>query len=96
MGHIVILGGIQDKNSISYIMRQPIYILSLALLSTICYGQTTIQTKEVKIRYTNGNEIFKICSSSCATNFEETKEYFWYTEFSKIKSTRYIRTLKEN
>jgi len=68
-------------------MRLPIYILSLALLSNICYGQTTIQTKEVKIKYTNGNEIFKICSSGCVTNFEETKEYFWYTEFSKIKST---------
>lgn len=69
-------------------MRQTIYILTLTFLTIASYGQTTIQTKEIKIHYTNGNEIFKICASGCVTTFDDKKEYFWYTEFSKIKSTK--------
>lgn len=69
-------------------MRQTISILTLFLLTIVSYGQTAIQTKEIKIQYTNGNEIFKICTSGCPTSFDDKKEYFWYTEFSNIKSTK--------
>jgi len=42
----------------------------------------------MKILYTNGNEVFNICTSGCSTNFDDKKEYYWFTEFSKIKSTK--------
>lgn len=69
-------------------MKKLFNILTFALLAFASYGQTSIQTKEVKIPYTNGYEIFRICTSGCQTNFDDKKEYFWYTEFSKIKSTK--------
>lgn len=65
-----------------------IIILSLSLLTIQSYEQSPIQTKEIKIPYTNGYEVFNICSSGCSTTFDDKKEYFWYNEFSKIKSTK--------
>jgi len=45
-------------------------------------------TKEIKINYTNGLEIFNICENTFETNFDNEKDYYWYTEFSKIKTTK--------
>lgn len=69
-------------------MRQIICTLTLILLSIFSFAQTSILTKEIKIRYTNGNAVFNICTSGCASFFTDNNEYFWYTEFSKIKSTK--------
>tara|TARA_R100000935_G_scaffold2360_1_gene6635 strand:+ start:144 stop:1922 length:1779 start_codon:yes stop_codon:yes gene_type:complete len=44
--------------------------------------------KEIRINYKNGIEIFNIYLGSEQHKFKEDKEYFWYTEFSKIKSTK--------
>ena len=44
--------------------------------------------KEIRINYKNGIEIFNIYLGSEQPKFKEDKEYFWYTEFSKIKSTK--------
>jgi antitoxin component YwqK of YwqJK toxin-antitoxin module len=69
-------------------MKKLFNILTFTLLAFASDGQTSIQTKEVKIPYTNGYEIFRICISGCAVSFGDKQEYFWYTEFSKIKSTK--------
>ena len=58
------------------------------LLAAQLYGQAVIQTKEIKITYSNGYEVFKVCTSNVQTIFNDKKEYFWYTEYSKIKSTK--------
>jgi len=58
------------------------YFLTLNL-----YGQTC-QNEEIKIRYTNGFEVFNVCKTNPTITFDEKKEYYWYTEFSKIKSTK--------
>ena len=50
-------------------------------------GQTC-QKEEVKISYTNGLEVFNICITNPSMTFDEENEYYWYTEFSKIKSTK--------
>lgn len=76
------------QNFTTHDMKKPIYLLLLTFLTNISYGQTTIQTKEIKIQYINGNELFNICTTGCATTFEDNKEYFWCTEFSTIKSTK--------
>lgn len=69
-------------------MIKTILILAITLLTFQSYGQTSIQTKEIRIPYTNGLEVFKVCVSNCNTTFDDKKEYFWYTEFSNIKSTK--------
>ncbi len=69
-------------------MKKEIFILLISLITFHVYGQSSIQTKEIKIPYTNGYEVFKICSSGCSTTFDDKKEYYWYTEFSKVKSTK--------
>ena len=56
------------------------------------FGQTpvqnNIQTKEIKLNYTNGKEVFRICITNPQLKFDDNQEYFWFTEFSKIKSTK--------
>lgn len=69
-------------------MRRAFLFLFILLSTFQMYGQTSIQTKEIKIQYSNGYEVFKICNSGCTTTFDDNKEYFWYTEFSNIKSTK--------
>lgn len=69
-------------------MKNKIMILSIILFTQHLYGQSSIQTKEISIPYSNGYEVFKVCSSGCSTKFDDKKEYFWYTEFSKVKSTK--------
>jgi antitoxin component YwqK of YwqJK toxin-antitoxin module len=69
-------------------MKNEILSLSIFVLTLQVYGQTSIKIKEIKIPYTNGYEVFNICSSGCSTTFDDNKEYYWYTEFSKVKSTK--------
>ncbi len=62
-------------------------LLFLIFFITInSFGQTCKQ-EEVKIIYKNGFEVFNICKSNPSITFDDNKEYYWYTEFSKIKST---------
>ncbi len=65
-----------------------LFILGAVLFSLPIYGQSLIQTKEVKTLYSNGRDVFTVCVSGCQTVFKDDKEYHWYTEFSKIKSTK--------
>jgi len=69
-------------------MIKSILIFSFALGIFQLPGQNPIQTKEIKIHYPNGYEVFKVCVSDGQATFNDKKEYFWYTEFSKIKSTK--------
>jgi len=73
-------------------MKKMIFTIQLTFSALIFYGQTpvqnNIQTKEITIPYSNGREIFHICASTPQIKFDDKKEYFWYTEFSKIKSTK--------
>lgn len=48
----------------------------------------TIPVEQKIIQYNNGREIFYICRSNPINNFNEDLEYFWYNEYSKIKSTK--------
>ena len=59
------------------------------LLYCINHGQAqSYQTEEIRIRYSDGIEVFNICKSNPNQDYYEDKEYFWYTEFSDIKSTK--------
>src|SRR5690606_33491466 len=49
---------------------------------------TSNENKEIKIKYKNGIEIFHIYLGDEQPKYKEDKEYYWYTEFSKIKSTK--------
>ncbi len=69
-------------------MKGPLLALILILFPSLSYEQNSVQTKEIKLKYTNGYEVFRICTSGCQTNFDDKKEYFWYNEFSRIKSTK--------
>lgn len=69
-------------------MTRTFLLLILSLLTVKSFGQTTIQSNEIKIHYTNGYEIFRVCATGCQTNYNDNKKYFWYTEFSKVKSTK--------
>jgi len=62
-------------------------VFIIAYYPLILLGQTC-QTEEIKLRYSNGFEVFNICATNPTFKFDEKKEYFWYTEFSNIKSTK--------
>ncbi len=68
-------------------MKELSIIFLTYLFAIFLYGQTC-QNEEIKIRYTNGFEVFNVCKSNPILSFDEKKEYYWYTEFSKIKSTK--------
>jgi antitoxin component YwqK of YwqJK toxin-antitoxin module len=60
-------------------------LLTLISLPLIGFGQN----KEVKINYTNGTEVFEVLTNKNPNiSFDEEKEYFWYTEFTNIKTTK--------
>lgn len=61
--------------------------LILAFMMSYLEGQN-YQTKEIKIRYKDGIEIFTVCTSNPQIVFDDQKEYKWYNEFSKLKSTK--------
>lgn len=60
-----------------------VFILCSSLLSA-----QTCPTEPVTLRYSNGHEVFNVCRDDPNMTFEDDKEYYWYTEFSKIKSTK--------
>lgn len=63
-------------------------VIFFAFFLTINLFGQTCQNEEIKIRYTNGFEVFNVCKTNPTISFDEKKEYYWYTEFSKIKSTK--------
>ena len=48
----------------------------------------TCQKEEVKIKYLDGFEVFNVCVNNPQIAYDDNREYYWYTEFSKIKSTK--------
>ena len=64
------------------------FLLIFMIASQIGFGQN-LSNREVKINYTNGTEVFDILiEKNPDISFDEDKEYFWYTEFTKIKTTK--------
>ena len=71
------------KNALEYIIELYKDKSSNKNSSSVSQGN-----KEIRINYKNGVEIFNIYLGSEQPNYKEDKEYYWYTEFSKIKSTK--------
>lgn len=74
-------------------MTKRIYLSTLACLFFIAiYGQSKTsvvsKTKEIKINYSNGMEVFNIYISNPTIKYYDSIEYTWYNEYSKIKSTK--------
>lgn len=69
-------------------MRKVFFLSVLTLLFLSSSGQSTYETKEIKIAYRNAVELFNICLKNPTLDYNDKKEYFWYTEFSGIKSTK--------
>lgn len=62
-----------------------IYLLIFAGLTSL--AQNCIK-KEIKIDYQNGREIFTVCDNNPATTFINNIDYFWYNDYSGLKSTK--------
>lgn len=70
------------------------YFMNLLLIlflfsSTTAFGQK-YQTKEIKITYSNGINVFDVCVTNPSIEFDKKKVYFWYSEVSgssEIKNT---------
>ncbi len=45
-------------------------------------------TQEVKIDYSNGLEVFNICKDNPKISYDNNLRYYWYTKYSKIKTTK--------
>lgn len=50
-------------------------------------GQNCIK-KEIKIDYQNGREIFTICDNNPSVVFLSNIDYYWYNDYSGLKSTK--------
>ncbi len=60
-------------------------LLILIFLPILSFGQN----KEVRINYSNGTEVFEVLTNKNTNiSFDDDKEYFWYTEFTNIKTTK--------
>ena len=62
-------------------------LIVIQVISIGAFSQTQNQTKEIKLQYLNALEVFNVCIKNPAIKYDDNKEYFWYTEFSGIKST---------
>jgi antitoxin component YwqK of YwqJK toxin-antitoxin module len=62
-------------------------LIIFCYLTINLFGQDC-QSEEIRIKYIDGVEVFNICDKNPTIEFEENKEYYWYTEFSGIKSTK--------
>jgi antitoxin component YwqK of YwqJK toxin-antitoxin module len=72
-------------------MKKLLLLLFNVSLSFIVYSQSkivTIATESKTIEYTDGRENFNICKANQVVIFKEDLEYYWYNEFSKIKSSK--------
>jgi len=67
-------------------MRNSI-ILPILLLSITLQSQN-IHTKEIKVTYDNGFEIFNIITDKIDIKFKENLEYNWYNEYSGQSSSK--------
>lgn len=69
-------------------MKRFLQIFLIIFIHSNIHSQSSKQTKEIKIQYKNGLEIFNILTKNDQIIFDNEKEYYWYTEYSKIKSTK--------
>ncbi len=66
-----------------------LFIIFLSLTVTSVFGQK-YPTKEIKITYSNGINVFDVCITNPSIDFDKKNEYYWYSEISgsrEIKST---------
>lgn len=64
------------------------HILLLIILIFPTISIHSQSREEIKIEYTNGLEIFNVLKANNQVNYDNGKDYYWHTEFSKIKSTK--------
>lgn len=72
-------------------MKKILILIFNSSLSVMVYSQSkivTIATESKTIEYTDGRENFNICKAKQVVIFKEDLEYYWYNEFSKIKSSK--------
>jgi antitoxin component YwqK of YwqJK toxin-antitoxin module len=67
-------------------MKVKLLILCLVFLNAA--SAQDVQIEEIQIKYSDGLEVFNICKANPNIKFIDKNEYYWYTEFSKIKSTK--------
>lgn len=67
-------------------MQATFFVTFIAIQSLT--AQNSFQTEVIQLEYTNGFEVFEVCVKNPMLVYDEKKEYFWYTEFSQIKSTK--------
>lgn len=65
-----------------------ITLFILLILAFHLSKSQTFQTEVIKLKYSNALEVFSVCKDNPAIIFDDNKQYFWYNEFSKIKSTK--------
>lgn len=69
-------------------MKHIVIITFFLLIRFTSNSQSFVSTKEIKISYTNGYEIFNVCSTNPKISYDDKKEYFWYQSQFGIKSTK--------
>ena len=64
-------------NTIKFVLMNYIktFLFILITFSTASAFGQKIQTKEIKITYTNGIKVFDVCISNPSISFDEKKEY---------------------
>ncbi|WP_418637509.1 TIGR02281 family clan AA aspartic protease [Winogradskyella sp.] len=50
--------------------------------------KSSSKNTEIEIKYPNGLLVFNVFNGSDTLDYKEDKEYYWYTEYSKVKSTK--------
>lgn len=58
------------------------FLFILITFSTVSAFGQKYQTKEIKITYSYGIQVFAVCISNPSMSFDENKEYYWYSEIS--------------
>lgn len=67
--------------------KTTLFFFKISILPISLLGQSC-ETDEIRLNYTNAIEICNVCRNNPQMDFDENKEYFWYTEFSGVKSTK--------
>ncbi len=68
-------------------LQMKYFLLSLILIVPLINIHSQSR-EEIKIEYTNGLEVFNVLKSDSQVNYNNEKDYYWYTEYSKVKSTK--------